>query len=84
MAFSAAGFQNVGVGPVKLFIYSTTDTLTSGTVAAATYGLCSNNCPGLSAGDIVLIAHSGSSLSVIRMATVTATTSSHTAYAALA
>jgi len=85
MAFSAAGLNCIGVGPKKLYIYNTTDTLTSATAAASTNGFCTDNCPGMTAGDVVLIAHNTNALlSVTRITAIAATTCTIVAYAALA
>ena len=85
MAFDKAGLNCVAVGPTKLYIYNTTDTLTSVTVKAATDGFCSNNCPGMSAGDIVLIGNATSSLlAVVRITAIAATTCTYTGVTALA
>lgn len=85
MAFSAKGMNCVGIGPNKLYIYNTTDTLTSATVVAATSGFCTNNCPGMAAGDIVMIGHNTSAkLAIVRITAITATTCAYTEAAALA
>ena len=78
MAFDKAGFQNVGVGPVKLFIYSTADTLETESFRSKATGLCSDNCPGLAVGDVVICAHAASSVSLIRISGLAATTCTYT------
>ncbi|MFH1230563.1 MAG: hypothetical protein V1709_03610 [Planctomycetota bacterium] len=85
MAFSAAGFQNCDVGPTKLFIYYTTDTLTSGSIVVTANGLNTTNCPGLSAGDIVMVAHNTNALlAIVRITAITAATCTYTGITALA
>jgi hypothetical protein len=85
MAFAAAGMNCVAVGPTKLWVYNTTDTLNSATVAAKTSGFCTDNVPGLSAGDIVFIGHNtAAALAVIRITAITATTCTFVEHAALA
>ena len=85
MAFDAAGLNCIGVGPTKLYIYYTTDTLTSALVQAATSGFCKNNCPGMNAGDVIICAHNtNAALAVIRIVQISATTCQADAIAALA
>lgn len=85
MAFSAEGMNCVAVGPTKLYIYNTTDTLTSATVVTATSGFCTNNCPGMDAGDIVMVAHNTSALlAIVRITAIAATTCTYTGITALA
>jgi hypothetical protein len=75
MAFSAAGMNCVAVGPTKLWLYNTTDSLTSATMAAATDGFCTDNVPGLAAGDVIICAHNTAALlSIVRITSITATT----------
>ena len=84
MAYDAAGMNCIAVGPMKLWIYYTTDVLTSATVCASTSGFCTDNCPGMSAGDIVLIAHNtNSDLDLIRITDIAATTCAYTGVSAL-
>lgn len=81
MAFSAAGLNCLAVGPTKLYIYNTTDTITA---ASAKTNFCTNNCPGLSAGDIIIIAHNTSAaLAVVRVTHIAAAESTVVAIAAL-
>lgn len=85
MAFSAKGMNCIGIGPNKLYIYNTTDTLTSASVQAATDGFCTNNCPGMAAGDIVMIGHNTNALlAIVRITAITATTCTYTGVTALA
>jgi len=85
MAFDAAGMNCIAVGPTKLYIYNTGDTLNSTTVKATTYGFNSTNCPGLAVGDIILCAHATATLfAPIRITAMTATTCTYTGITALA
>lgn len=85
MAFDAAGLNCIGVGPTKLYIYNTADVMTSALVQAATSGFCKNNCPGMNAGDVVIVAHNTkSSLAVVRITNIAATTCTADAISALA
>ena len=85
MAFSAAGLNCIAVGPTKLYIYNTTDTLTSTTIKASTDGFCTDNCPGMLAGDIVLIGHGTNSLlGGIRITAIADTTCTYVERADLA
>lgn len=71
MAFSAAGLNCVAVGPNKLYIYTTTDSMTSATIAT---DFDTTNCPGMEAGDVVIVAHnSGTALSIARITAIDAT-----------
>lgn len=65
MSFAAAGLNCIAVGPTKLYIYKTTDTITSASVKT---NFNTVNCPGMLAGDIVLVAHNTSAeLSFVRI-----------------
>lgn len=57
MAFSAANLNCIGVGPSKLYIYKTDDTLTSPLITAQ---FDTTNCPGMAVGDIIYIVHTDS------------------------
>ena len=71
MAFAASGLNCIAVGPQKLYIYSTTDSLTSATLLT---NFNSTDCPGLLAGDIIIVAHNTAALlNVIRIASIDAT-----------
>ena len=85
MAFSAAGLNCIAVGPTKMYIYYTTDALTTASVKAKTYGLCTDNCPGMAAGDIVLLAHNtNAAIDLIRITAIAATTCTYAEVVALA
>ena len=85
MAFAAAGLNCIAVGPTKLYIYNTADTLTSASIVAATDGFCTDNCPGMSAGDIILIGDDTNSLlKTIRITGIAATTCTYVERADLA
>jgi len=85
MAFAAAGLNCVAVGPTKLYIYNTTETLTAASAVHATYGFNTTNCPGMSAGDIIFIAHNtNAAMSVIRLTEIASDAATMVAYAALA
>ena len=85
MAFAAAGLNCIAVGPTKLYIYSTTDTLNSATIIATTNGFNTTNCPGMSAGDIVIIGDGTSSLlKTVRITAITATACTYVERADLA
>lgn len=72
MAFAASGLNCVAVGPTKLYIYYTTDTLTS-TANQTTY-FNTKSCPGMAAGDIIMLAHNTSAnLSLVRISAISAT-----------
>jgi len=80
MAFAIAGLNCVAVGPTKMWIYTTDDILTRTSVlgnGGVVYGLGTDNCPGMSVGDIVIFAHSGvagsSLMNMIRVLNITAT-----------
>jgi hypothetical protein len=69
MAFAASGLNCVAVGPTKLYIYYTTDTLTS----TANF-FNTTSCPGMAAGDIIMLAHNTSAnLSLVRISAIDAT-----------
>jgi hypothetical protein len=69
MAFNAAGMNCIAVGPTKLYIYSTADTLTS--VANRMTALTTDSCPGMAAGDVIIFA-SGTATSVVSIVRVVA------------
>ena len=72
MAFAAAGLNCIAVGPTKLYIYNTEDTLTTATLLT-TFNTA--NCPGMSAGDIVMVAdNTNAALCVIRITAIDAAT----------
>ena len=82
MAFAAAGLNCVAVGPTKLYIYNTTDTLTSATVLT---NFNTTNCPGMAAGDIILVAHNTAALlAPVRITAINAATCTYTGVTALA
>lgn len=71
MAFAVAGLNCAAVGPTKLWIYYTTDSLTSATIKT---DFDTTNCPGMVAGDIVLVAHDTNALlSIVRITEIDAT-----------
>ena len=71
MAFSAAGLNCIAVGPTKLFIYNTTDTL-AGATLLSTFN--TTNCPGMDAGDVIMVAHNTNALvGLIRITDIDAT-----------
>ena len=81
MAFARAGMNCVAVGPRKLWIYNTDDTLTS-ILMHAQYNTA--NAPGMSAGDIILTSHTThTALSLIMITGISAATSTFANYAAL-
>jgi len=81
MAFASAGMNCVAVGPRKLWIYNTDDTMTS-LLFHAQYNTA--NVPGMSAGDIVLTSHATHTLlSLITITAINAATSTFANYAAL-
>ena len=85
MAFKAAGLNCIAIGPTKLYIYNTEDTLTAASIVAAADGFCTDNCPGMSAGDIVLIAHgTNAAFGTIRITAIDATSCTYTERADLA
>ena len=85
MAFAAAGLNCIAVGPIKLYIYNTTTTITAANVVLAAEGFCTNNCPGMSAGDIVMIAHdTNAAYGIIRITAIAATTCTYVERADLA
>jgi len=73
MAFAKAGLQNVAVGPKKLYIYNTADTLTSTTVKT---DFNTTNCPGMAVGDMVMLANTTSTTFLLFMITAIDATSS--------
>lgn len=82
MAFDISGLNCIGVGPTKLYIYTTTDTLTSGVVEVSAFNTAS--CPGMNAGDIIMIAHNNTSgLALIRLNMIASTSCSFTSYSDL-
>ena len=84
MAFAASGLNCVAVGPTKLYIYNTADVLTSATIVAKTSGFCTDNCPGMAAGDVIIIAdNTAAKVSLVRITAITATTCSYVSDAAL-
>lgn len=75
MAYSKAGMECVGVGPTKLYIYSCTETLTSALAQAKPSGFCLDNCPGMSAGDVIIVCHNTNALmEIVRVTGIDATT----------
>ena len=85
MAFSAAGMACIGVGPNKLYIYTTTDTISAASAVLSTDGFCTNNCPGMKAGDIIMIAHNTAALlAIVRITAISATTCTYTGVTPLA
>ena len=71
MAFSAAGLNCIAVGPTKLYIYNTTDTL-AGSTLLSTFN--TTNCPGMDAGDVIIVAHNTNALvDLIRITAIDAT-----------
>lgn len=84
MAYDKAGMGLIAVGPTKLYIYYTTDTLTSSPTGSTT-NFNSTDCPGLLAGDIILLAHNtAAKLGLIRITAINATLCTFTQNAALA
>ena len=84
MAFAAAGLNCIAVGPTKLYIYNTATSISAASVVLETEGFCTNNCPGMSAGDVIILAHNTSAaLGLIRITAITATTCTYVNYAAL-
>jgi len=72
MAFDAAGMNCIGVGPQKLYIYTTTDTLTS--TANQTTNWNTTDCPNLEAGDVIFVAHNTAALlDIVRITSINAT-----------
>lgn len=84
MAFSAAGLNCIGVGPQKLYIYNTADTIVSspsGSIAQFN----TTNCPGMVAGDVIMLAHNtAAALGLIRVTAIDASSCTFTQNAALA
>ena len=58
MAYAASKFNNVAVGPNKIYTYHTTDTLTTSAVSTV---FTTTNCPGIEKGDIIFAIHSDAS-----------------------
>jgi len=82
MAFKAAGLNCIAIGPTKLYIYNTEDTLTSATVLT---NFNTANCPGMSAGDIILCAHATATLfASVRITAIDATSCTYVERADLA
>lgn len=72
MAFAAAGLNCIAVGPTKLYIYNTADSLTSATLLT-TFNTA--NCPGMAAGDVIIVAHNTAALiNLIRITAIAAAT----------
>jgi len=85
--FAAAGLNCAAVGPRKLYIYNTDDTLRS-TCTGVSYGILeyfnTANCPGMTAGDIILSVHAtGTKLSLVEITGISAATCTFVEYAAL-
>ena len=75
MAFDAAGLNCIAVGPQKLYIYTTTDSLIYASLAVKTYGFCTDNCPGMIAGDLIIVAHNTAAAgALVRITAIAATT----------
>jgi hypothetical protein len=71
MAFAASGLNCVAVGPTKLYLYYTTDSMTSATIKT---DFDTTNCPGMAAGDVVIVAHNTNALlSIVRITDIDAT-----------
>jgi len=70
MAFSAAGLNCIAVGPTKLYIYNTTDTI-SGATLLTTFN--TTNCPGMDVGDVIIAAHDTNAVDLIRITAIDAT-----------
>jgi hypothetical protein len=76
MAFAAAGLNCIAVGPQKLYIYSTTDVLTSATIKE---DFDTTNCPGMAAGDLIILAHNTyAALDMIRITDIDAASCQYT------
>jgi hypothetical protein len=58
MAFAAAKFNCIAVGPNKIYTYHTADTLTTSSRSTV---FNTTNCPGLAKGDIIFAVHSDAS-----------------------
>lgn len=84
MSFAAAGMNCIGVGPQKLYIYTTKDTIASspfGKIAQFNTG----SCPGMNAGDVIIIAHNTAALmAIIRITAIDASSVTYTGITALA
>lgn len=81
MAFDIAGLNCIAVGPTKLYIYNTTDIM----MAASTTAFNTTSCPGMAAGDIVLVAHNTATrLSLIRITQIAGATHTNVGVSALA
>lgn len=84
MAYDKAGMDLVAVGPTKLWIYYTADVLTSSPTGSTT-NFNSTDCPGLQAGDVIILAHNTKSkLGLIRLTAISSTLCTFTQNAALA
>lgn len=85
MAFDKAGLNLWTVGNVKLYSYYTADTLTSATIVAKTSGFCTDNAPGMAAGDVIFLCQATYKQIVpIRITGIDATTCTYTGMTALA
>lgn len=86
--FAAAGLNCVAVGPRKLYIYNSDDTLRSTSTGSVSYSILeyfnTANCPGMTAGDIILSVHAtGTKLSLVGITGISAATCTFVEYAAL-
>lgn len=73
MAFAAAGLNCIAVGPNKVYTYTTADTLTSATFRT---DFDTTNCPGMAAGDVVILCNAANtSISVVMITDIDAISS---------